>query len=177
MKKVLLLFLIILPTVALFYFGLTRDPRTLPSTLLGKSAPDFQLETVEGKKISFSSAKGSPVVLNFWSTWCGSCLGEHQLIREAQSVYEKKGVQFYSILYEDTPQNAKEFIAQFGKAAPILLDPELRTAINYGVSGVPETFFIDRQGTIRYKFAGQLSPEMLYEQLKRLTVEPGRAAD
>lgn len=172
MKKGILFLLIILPILFLFYFGLTRDPRTLPSTLIGKPAPGFRLERLEGGGISLASARGKPIVLNFWSTWCGSCLAEHQLIRQAETLYEKNGILFYSILYADTPKNAEGFIAQFGKAAPILLDPDLHTAIDYGVSGVPETFFIDRQGIIRYKFAGTLSPEILYEQLNALAVSP-----
>jgi cytochrome c biogenesis protein CcmG/thiol:disulfide interchange protein DsbE len=165
MKKITILLLILLPTIALLYFSLTRDPRALPSALVGRPAPDFDLTTLEGEKIALFSLKGKPVVLNFWSTWCGPCVAEHQLIRQAMRTYGNSDIQFYSILYEDTPENAKAFLDQYGVAAPILLDPALRTAINYGVSGVPETFFIDRNGMVLYKHAGVLTPEILSGKL------------
>ena len=79
--------------------------------------------------------------------------------------YGKSGVLFYSVLYEDTVQNANDFIKSYGEAAVVLLDPELKTAINYGVAGVPETFFIDTEGRVTYKHAGVLTPDLLYEKL------------
>ena len=168
MKKSLILIAVLVPTLALLYFSLTRDPRPLPSALVGKPAPRFDLQDMEGKKVSLAELKGKPVVLNFWSTWCGPCVAEHRLIREAVRGYEKSGVQFYSILYEDTPENARVFVREYGKAAPILLDPDLKTAIDYGVAGVPETFFIDRNGVVLYKHAGVLTPEVLFGRLRTL---------
>lgn len=168
MKKLILFVVLVAPIVALLYFSLTRDPRELPSALIGKPAPDFLLSDLDGKRVALSSLKGKPVILNFWSTWCGPCLGEHRLIRQAARAMEPKGTLFYSILYEDTPENAKQFIARYGKAAPVLLDPELRTAVDYGVAGVPETFFIDKEGVVRYKQAGMLTPEILWEQAEAI---------
>lgn len=165
MKKVILLLVILIPVVALFYFSLTRDPRHLPSALLRKNAPGFDLQTLEGGRISLNGAQGRPVVINFWSTWCGPCIAEHMLVKKIQKIYEPKGVLFYSILYEDTVENAKKFIERYGKAAPILLDPELRTAIDYGVAGIPETFFIDRNGKVIYKHAGVLTMQLIMEKM------------
>lgn len=168
MKKGILFLLILIPTVALLYFGLTRDPRTLPSALLGKPALSFDLEKIEGGRFSLSEAAGKPLVLNFWSTWCGSCAAEHRVIQRAVNEYSQKGVLFYSILYEDTTENAKKFVARYGEGAPILLDPNLRTAIDYGVAGVPETFFIDRAGRVLYKHAGPLNPVLVREKIGEL---------
>ncbi|MBI1909163.1 MAG: redoxin domain-containing protein [Deltaproteobacteria bacterium] len=173
MKRLVLFFLILIPSLYLLYFSLTRNPRDLPSVLIEKTAPDFELESLDGKRMSLHEPPGKgdspkPVILNFWSTWCGPCIQEHQVIREAIDLYTSKGVIFYSILYEDKPENARQFVKQFGPAAPILLDPSLRTAIDYGVSGVPETFFIDRQGRIVYKQAGPLTPDILMREIERL---------
>ena len=175
MKKILILLLILVPTLGLLWFSLNRDPRALPSTLVGRSAPDFELSSLKGDhRVTLSTIRGKSVVLNFWATWCGSCVMEHQLIREATQAYAGKNIAFYSILYEDTPEKASEFVSQYGEAAPVLLDPELKTAINYGVSGVPETFFIDPQGTILYKHVGALTPEVLSTRLGTLTREGGK---
>lgn len=168
MKKLLIFLVILVPSVALLYFSLTRNPRDLPSALVNRPAPDFDLAAMDGGRVALRDVKGSPLVLNFWSTWCGPCVGEHRIIREAQKASEPAGIRFYSILYEDTPENAKEFVQRHGKAAPILLDPDLKTAIDYGVAGVPETFFIDRRGVILYKHAGMLTREILDSKIGEL---------
>lgn len=173
MKKFLILIVILVPTLALLYFGLGRDPRTLPSALVGKEAPDFHLKTIDGEEVSLSSIKGKPIVLNFWSTWCGPCAAEHQLLRQASNFYAPKGIAFYSVLYEDTVENVRRFLTRYGEAAPILLDPELRTAIDYGVSGVPETFFIDTNGLILYKHAGVLTRNIVSEKIDLLLERMG----
>lgn len=168
MKKLIILLVFLIPILALLYFSLTRDPRILPSALINKPAPDFTLKTLEGNPITLSESQGSPVVLNFWSTWCDPCLAEHRLIKRIQKIYEPKGVHFYAILYEDTAANAEEFIKKYGKASPVLLDPGLRTAIDYGVTGIPETFFIDRESKIVYKHAGVLTFQLVQEKLGAL---------
>ncbi|MBF0491171.1 MAG: TlpA family protein disulfide reductase [Deltaproteobacteria bacterium] len=168
MKKLLIFLAIFVPTIALLYFSLQRDPRDLPSVILEKKASAFELTSLDGKKISLEMARGKPLILNFWSTWCGPCAAEYNLLKQAYERLSPQGVAFYSILYEDTPENAKKFITQYGPGVPILLDPGLKTAIDYGVSGVPETFFIDAQGRVRYKHAGILSSEIIMGQLDQL---------
>lgn len=168
MKRGLIFLAIVLPTMALLFFGLTRDPRELPCALLGKPAPDFALQTLDGESVHLAALRGNPVILNFWSTWCGTCAAEHAVICQARDRYAGQGVQLYSVLYSDTVENARGFLTRYGKAAPILLDHDLHTAIDYGVAGVPETFFIDRQGIVRYKHTGPLTPDVVTRQLKAL---------
>lgn len=169
MKKGLIFLAILLPSLGVLYFGMTRDPRLLPSTLVGRPAPDFQLTSLDGKTTRLRDLKGRPVIVNFWATWCNTCLAEHQLMRQSVERYASSGVLFYSVLYSDTPANAKNFVSRYGDAAPILLDPDLHTSIDYGVSGVPETFFVDHEGMVRYKQAGMMTPRLLAEQIALLT--------
>ncbi len=178
MKKIIFLIAVTVPVIALLYFSLTRDPRELPSALVGKAAPDFQLESLDGRSVALTDLKGSPVILNFWSTWCGSCLAEHQLIQEVSAAHPQ--IIFYSILYEDTVDNARDFLSKYGPAAPVLIDPSLRTAIDYGVAGVPETFFIDRDGIVRYKHSGPLTTEILWSKfraIQKATADPEARID
>lgn len=170
MKRVIMLLAIVLPTLALFYFGLSRDPHLLPSALVGKPAPLFDLKTVDGKRYALADLKGTPVVVNFWSTWCSSCTAEHALFTEAAET-TKPHVHFFSILYDDTTENAQEFSARHGGTVPILLDPKLDTSIDYGVSGVPETFFINRDGIVIFKQVGTLNEGVLSEKLDEITKE------
>lgn len=168
MKKFLILIAILAPTIALLYFSLTRHPRELPSALVGKQAPAFELVSLEGETVSLAAARGKPVVLNFWSTWCGPCEAEHALIKQAAEFFGPQGVLIYQVLYEDTPENARRFLAKLGQVAPVLLDPGLRTAIDYGVAGVPETFFIDAQGRVVGKQAGVLTEEIFLRNMDGL---------
>ena len=168
MKRVLLFITIVAPIVALLAFGLTRNPRDLPSTMVGKRAPDFLVETLDGKKVSFSSFVGKPIVLNFWATWCGPCFYEHAALREARKLYEKSGVQFLGIVYQDQKDSVAAFIKEEGEPFKVLFDPQSQGAIAYGVGGVPETFFIDAKGIIRNKFDGVLTSEYLQMQIENL---------
>ncbi len=168
MKKLILLLAILIPTLALFYFALQRNPRELPSSLIGKKVTPFQLTSLDGKEISLEMAKGKPVVINFWSTWCGPCIAEYSLLKEAAQDPALKEVVFYSVLYEDTPENAKSFMKRYGTSFPVLLDPDLRVAIDFGVAGVPETFFIDAEGALQYKHAGALTPRILDDKIRKL---------
>lgn len=168
MKKGLIFLAIFLPIVYFLFFSLTRGPRDLPSVLVGKAAPPFTLNTLDGGTYSLAESRGRPVVINFWATWCDACTYEHQLIKEMAAHYSSKGIDFIAILYEDSPANARRFIKRFGQAAPILLDESLKSSIDYGVSGIPETFFVTRDGIILYKQAGVLTATIFTEQLERL---------
>lgn len=172
MKRYLFFLFIVIPILALLAFGLQRDPRVLPSVLVGKNAPDFSLQTLEGKRVTLQSFSGQPLVINFWATWCGPCFYEHPILKEGRDIYEKEGVKFLGVVYQDQKENVIQFLKEMGEPFLVLLDPQNEMAISYGVGGVPETFFVDGQGIIRSKIQGALTLATLDLQLKNLLPIP-----
>ena len=154
--------------VALLASGFGRDPHALPSMLESHPAPPFALVDLDGKPWDLASLRGRPVVLNFWSTWCQPCKLEHPLLQEAARATPE--VVWLGVLYGDEPEKARRFLASGGSTYPTLVDPEGRVAIDYGVTGVPETFFVDADGVILRKVTGPLSGPALAELLGRMGV-------
>ena len=150
---------IVLPLVAVLASGFNKDPHALPSMLEGRVAPPFALHTLEGAPVDLPSLAGTPVILNFWSTWCQPCRFEHPYLQESARAFPD--VRFFGILYGDEAEKARRYLRQQGSAYPTLDDPGGRVAIEYGVAGVPETFFIDRHGKILHKFSGPLPPDVI----------------
>ena len=155
--------LLVIPMLWVFINSFGRDPHRLPSTLEQRPAPTFTLQTMNGETFSLSKAAGKPVVLNFWSTWCKPCKLEHGLLQAGPTRYPN--TQFVGVLYSDTPDKAIRYLNAAGSAYPNLIDPQGRVAIDYGVTGVPETFFINSEGDIAYKHTGPLSSEILHQWL------------
>jgi len=164
-KRLLWAVLIAAPLVLLLASGFGRDPNAIASPLINHPAPRFTLRTLDDKQLSLASFSGRPVVLNFWASWCTSCKVEHPYLVAAWQEYGPQGVGFIGVVYEDTAGNARAFMKQYGGGWPDVLDPGQQTAINYGVSGVPETFFVDRQGIMRYKSTGTVTPSLLVRDI------------
>ena len=143
-----------LPVVAFLAWGLTQDPHNIPSPLPGKTAPDFALETLKGDSLRLADLKGQVVLVNFWASWCLACRSEHRVLVDASTRYASKGVKIVGVVYQDTRDNALAWINERGGNWPNLLDAGSRTAIQYGLFGVPETFFVGRDGRILYKQIG-----------------------
>ena len=160
--------LVVVPLVAVLAAGFGRDPKLRSNALEGRDAPLFSLETVDGAPFSLEAYRGQPVVVNFWSTWCQPCKIEHPVLLEAAQVYGPFGVQFVAVLYQDEPAKARRYLAQHGSAWPTLTDPSGRTAIAYGVAGVPETFFIDKHGTIVRKVTGPVDRPTMVSTLQEM---------
>jgi len=158
---------------ALFGFGLSRDPSIWQSPLLGRRAPDFALPMLDGGRvIRFSELRGKVVVINFWASWCAACREEHPNLLAAWGRYRDQGVVLLGIDYQDSPTAARAFMKQMGGDWPILVDPGSRVAIEYGVYGVPETFFMGRDGVVHLKQIGPSSYALLTDEIHRL-LEPG----
>jgi cytochrome c biogenesis protein CcmG, thiol:disulfide interchange protein DsbE len=139
--------------------GLTKDPREVPSPLIDKPAPDFRLTQLDdpSKKFSPADMRGKVWLLNVWASWCSGCQEEHPYLVEIAS---KKVVPIYGMDYKDQVMDAMQTLNRAGNPYNMVVtDPEGRTGIDYGVYGVPETFVIDKQGVIRYKQIGPMTPE------------------
>ncbi|HXI11350.1 MAG TPA: redoxin domain-containing protein [Thermoanaerobaculia bacterium] len=167
-RRVLLVGLAItIPAIILFVVSLGRDPHKVRSPLVGRVAPDFTLlEAGSGAVVRLSSLRGKPVVLNFWATWCVPCFAEHGVLTEA-SRQLGPNVQFLGVVYDDKEEKILQFLKENGSAYPTLNDGGGKTAIAYGVYGVPETFFIDPSGKIVAKYEGPLTPQLLDSNLQK----------
>lgn len=163
----------------LFAAGLGRDTKFIPSPLIGKAASDFQLpqlvtstQTEKDKIIRLSDFKGRVVVLNFWASWCVTCREEHHVLIETSTPYaassaEGKGVQFLGVNSKDIDKAANGFLEKRGHFPyPSVIDRQGRLALEYGVYGMPETFFINKEGVIAAKHIGALTPEIVAEKIK-----------
>lgn len=155
------------PIVYFMAVSFGNDPRALDGdVLLDKPASAFTLNSIEeGYKISFNDYKGSPMVINFWAIWCQPCLAEHPDLLELAERYKPKGVVFLGMLYYEAQEEdekreelrkTKAFLKTMKYAYPTLDDWTQSTVLNYGVTGVPETFVIDKEGVIVKKFVGPI---------------------
>lgn len=163
-----------MPILALLAYGMTLDPNEIPSPLPGRPAPEFVLPVMDapGDSVRLSDHLGDVVVINFWASWCLECRHEHADLSLAATRYGPRGVHFYGILYNDTPANGRAWIREMGgQSYPALMDEGSRTAIGYGLYGVPETFIIDAEGTVVHKQIGPITMSKLASILEPLLSE------
>ena len=138
--------------------------------LLNKPAPTFTLATLDGGKLSSAQLRGQPLVLNFWASWCVPCREEAPLLRELSEQRNGK-LRVVGVLFQDKNQTQiRKFIADYGLSYPNLLDTDLKTSIDYGLTGVPETVFISADGVVKSVDRGGLSRERLSAGLKTIGV-------
>jgi cytochrome c biogenesis protein CcmG/thiol:disulfide interchange protein DsbE len=163
-----------LPLLLLLGYGFRTNPREVPSPLIGKPAAPFTLVTFDGGRISLEALRGQVAVVNFWASWCyPACYEEAPALERAWMAYRDKGVVMIGINIQDKEEPAKKFLAQFGHTFPNAPDPAGRVAVDYGVYGVPETFFIDRAGRVRWKQVGAVTDGIFKLQVEALLAEKG----
>lgn len=166
-------FLFLLPVlafvlmIAAFMAGLGRDPSKLPSTLIGKALPTFDLPPVRPNDVGLKSSDlaGQPVLLNVFASWCVSCRIEHPMLLQLKA----EGVPVEGLDWKDEAADGAQYLVNNGD--PYTLagnDRTGRTGIDLGVAGVPETFVVDRRGRVRYKHIGPIAPEDWANTIKPL---------
>ena len=157
--------------VVLLAVGLTLNPREVPSPLIGKPAPPFELPLLKTPDKTFSQKEmlGAVWILNVWASWCPPCLLEHPVVTELA----RSGIApVVGLNYKDAREDALPWLRRNGDPYKLSVhDPEGRIGIDYGVYGVPETYVIDRKGVIRYKHIGPLTPEIAQKKLQPLVKE------
>ncbi len=145
--------------------GLSRDPHEIPSPLINKPAPAFQLTQLKDPSKTFSAAemKGKVWVLNVWASWCFSCREEHPLLLQ----YARSGaVPIYGLNSKDKREDALSWLAELGDPYVLSVsDLDGRVGIDYGVYGAPETYLIDREGVIRFKQIGPVTPDVWQQKI------------
>jgi len=155
--------------VAVLFLGLGRDPQQIQSPLVGRTAPAFALKEVgSDRTIDLAALRGKPTVINFWATWCMPCYQEHPVLVDNARLFGSQ-VQFVGVVFNDDEASISKFLRERGSAYPTLLDAQGKTAIAYGVGGVPESFFLNRDGVIVAKFSGPMTADILQANLAKAT--------
>jgi cytochrome c biogenesis protein CcmG/thiol:disulfide interchange protein DsbE len=154
--------------IAIFlWVGLYRDPREVPSPLINKPAPAFVLPRLHEPTQSFSpeTMRGKVWLLNVWASWCVACREEHAFLNDLS----KQGVPLVGLNYKDQRENALKWLERFNNPYTLSVsDSDGHVGIDYGVYGAPETFVIDKQGVIRYKQIGAVTPEVWRDKIEPL---------
>ena len=160
----LILFLVL---VVFLKIGLSRDPRALPSQFIDKPAPEFSVPTLldENKIMTQADLKGEVSLLNFWASWCPTCLGEHDVLME---ISRQSDVVIFGVDYKDERTDGQRWVNERGDPyRAIAFDSEGEVGIDWGVTATPETFVLDKQGIVRYKHVGAIT----WQDWKQ-TIEP-----
>jgi cytochrome c biogenesis protein CcmG/thiol:disulfide interchange protein DsbE len=142
-----------------------KDTSAIPSPLIGKMAPEFALPVLDepDRIITRDDLLGEPYLLNVWGSWCPACRDEHPVITD---LAESGRIRVIGYDYKDEADDARRWLQQFGNPyALVIADVEGRAALDWGIYGAPETFLVDAQGFIRWKFVGPLTPEVVQTQL------------
>jgi cytochrome c biogenesis protein CcmG, thiol:disulfide interchange protein DsbE len=166
-RKVLLIgAALALPVLLVLGFNLGRDPKNVRTPMIGRLAPSFDLRRAGASdRVSLAALRGRPAVINFWATWCVPCYAEHPILVNAAA--QNPDVAFAGVVYDDTEPKVLEFLREYGASYPSLIDDGGRTAIAYGVYGVPETFFVNAEGVIVSKVTGPVDEQKLAENLAK----------
>ncbi len=148
-----------------FWVGLGYDPRELPSVMIDKPLPNFSLPALSSNKLGLDSKKlgNKPVLINFFASWCQPCRLEQPVLNR---IALKDEVPLYGIAYKDREEDSKNYLIQLGDPYKrIGVDIEGRAGIDFGVTGVPETFLVDGKGVIRYRYSGPISEDVFRREI------------
>ncbi len=162
----LLVPIVVMPLAWLLFQGFGRDPREVSSPLIDRAAPNWALETLDGETLRSDELAGRPYLVNFWASWCvPACVDEHPVLAAAHDSYGDEVV-IVGVLYQDDPAAARAFLDRYGDAGYVhVIDAAGSLAIDFGVTGPPETFFVDADGIVRARQFGPLTDELMARHL------------
>jgi cytochrome c biogenesis protein CcmG/thiol:disulfide interchange protein DsbE len=135
--------------------------------MIGSPVPDFEFTALDGSEMSLAARRGEVVVVNFFASWCDPCRQEAADLEQTWLAYQDQGVQFFGIAYKDADSKAEAFLNEFDVSYPSTVDTTNRTARDYGVTGVPETFVIDREGLLVHHFLGPITQVQLAREIEQ----------
>jgi cytochrome c biogenesis protein CcmG, thiol:disulfide interchange protein DsbE len=161
----------VLAVVAVLATGLGRDPTAAASPLVGRAAPDFTLGGINGPAVTLSKLRGQIVVVNFWASWCAECHEEQDALDQTWQRYRDAGVVLLGVDFQDTTDGARDYVHQSALTYPVVEDKDSRTALAYGIRGIPETFLVDRSGRIVDRIIGRVDATRLAGALEPLLKE------
>ena len=161
--------LVVLPLAWLLFAGFGRDPREVASPLIGAPAPEWSLTTLDGRTLTSDDLAGRPYVLNFWASWCiPACVDEHPVLAAAHAEHGDE-LAVVGVLYQDSTDDAERVLARYGDAGYAhVVDESGALAVDYGVTGPPETFFVDADGVVRSKVFGPLTDALMAQRVAGL---------
>ena len=166
---------VIVAVAVVFALRFGDDPRAVDSPLIGERVPEVELPYLEQTgSVDLRDLRGGVVVVNFWASWCVPCRAEHKALLRAAAAYGDAGVRVLGVVYQDDPDSAKAFLDAEGRGYDVVTDPGSRAAIEFGLFGVPETFFIDARGRVAAKVSGPVTNAQLTKTIDRIL---RRAAD
>lgn len=159
------IFAVVTALLGLLYIGLGLDSRKLPSPLVGKLAPDFELEVLQDPSQTFSRAEllGQVAIVNVWASWCTTCRAERPYLVD---LGRRSGVPIYAFNFKDNRADALNYLKAAGNPyVKIGFDPDAEAGIEWGVYATPETYILDAKGIIRYKHIGPLHPQIIKQEI------------
>ena len=161
------------PVLALLAYGFRLNPRDIKSPLLGRPAAPFTLTTFDGAPMELAALRGKVVVVNFWASWCyPACYEEAPVLERGWRAYRDRGVVVLGVDIQDKDEAGRKFIRDFDLTFPNAPDRSGKVSVDYGVYGVPETYFIDRHGAIRVKHVSAVTEQVFRETVEALLAEP-----
>lgn len=168
MSSLLALLAVFVFVLVIFVIALNRDPSEVPSPLIGKKAPDFELPRLQKPEqtLSLTDLKGNVSLLNVWASWCQSCRMEHPMLL---NIARSGAVDIYGLNYKDKRDAAIRWLSELGNPyTAIAFDHSGRIGIDFGVYGAPESYLLDRNGTIVYKKVGPITPDVWQNEIQPL---------
>jgi len=168
MRRIILLAAVVLAVVAVVAVlatGLGRDPSVPASPLVGRPAPDFTLAQLDGPPVTLSKLRGQVVVINFWASWCTECHTEQAALSSTWQQFRDAGVVVVGINFQDARDDARDYVRSAGVSYPVVVDADSRTALAFGVRGIPETFIVDGSGRTADRVIGPVDAAKLASQI------------